>query len=662
MKQKLFDHLKTFGQEHLLTFWNDLNQADQQVLADQINSIDFAQVAELYERRNEPPESLTLADRANDPPAYKFSTVTDPTPCKTSKPITASEAVEAGTELLRNGKVGFTLVAGGQGTRLGFPHPKGMYPIGPLTGATLFQFHFEKVLAITRRYGHRVPYCVMTSPATHTETVTFLKDNDYFGLSPDDVFIFCQGTMPAVAMDDGKVLLDSKASIALSPDGHGGMLAALTETQSKDGGSVLYQIQQRGIEYLFYNQVDNPLVRIGSPEFLGYHLLSGSELTSQVIRKRSPTDKVGNIVDVDGRLYVIEYSDLPESVGQQKNPDGSLKIWAGSIAVHIFNVGLLELTSRQASSLPFHYARKKVPFVNLQSGERVKPEKENALKFERFIFDLLPSAKNAVVVEVDPPNHYAPLKNAPGSPSDSPETVKRDISAMHTAWLEQAGVVVQKDTPIEISPLYADSPEAVIERVSDNHIPPAPKEKTMTRNDAWNLLIQYNDDPFHLYHAQVMEGVMKYFAQKEGFGDEAEFWGIVGLLHDLDFGKFPEEHCIKQQAIMKEHGVDPRIIRATASHGWGCTGVEFAPEHRMEKILFAADELTGLIGAAALMRPSKSVQDMEVKSVKNKFKSPSFAAGCSREVIQKGAEMLGWTLEELIAQTLEAMKNVDVVK
>jgi UDP-N-acetylglucosamine/UDP-N-acetylgalactosamine diphosphorylase len=346
-----------------------------------------------------------------------------------------------------------------------------MYPIGPVSEATLFQFHFEKVLAISRRYGYRVPYCIMTSPATHTETVHFLKDQNYFGLSAEDVFIFCQGTMPAVSMgsmgmsmEGGKVLLDTKGSIALSPDGHGGMLAAIT----KGSPSVLTQLRQRGIDYLFYNQVDNPLVRIGSPEFLGYHLLSGSELTSQVIRKRSPSDKVGNIVEVEGRLYVIEYSDLPESVGKQTNPDGSLKIWAGSIAVHVFNTELLDRASQNAASLPFHYARKKVPFVDVQTGERIKPEKENAIKFERFIFDLLPSAKNAVVVEVDPPNHYAPLKNAPGSPSDSPETVKRDLSTMHTAWLRQAGAVVQEGMPIEISPLFADSPEIVAEkRVKD---------------------------------------------------------------------------------------------------------------------------------------------------------------------------------------------------
>jgi UDP-N-acetylglucosamine/UDP-N-acetylgalactosamine diphosphorylase len=467
MKSELFERLKTFGQEHLITFWDVLSESERNTLAAQLNSIDFKVIAELYARRNEPVESLALADRVSDPTGYKFSTVTDPTPCKTSKPITASEAVNAGTDILRDGKVAFALVAGGQGSRLGFPHPKGMYPVGPVSNATLFQFHFEKVLAIARRFGKRVPYCIMTSPATHTETVDFLKGKNYFGLPADDVFIFCQGTMPAVSMDDGTVLLDSKGSVALSPDGHGGMLAAMT----KGSPSVLTQLRNRGIDYLFYNQVDNPLVRIGSPEFLGYHLLSGSELTSQVIRKRLPTDKVGNIVEVDGRLYVIEYSDLPESVGKQTNADGSLKIWAGSIAVHVFNTELLARCSQTASSLPFHYARKKVPFVEVKSGrhtplgERVLPDKENAIKFEQFIFDLLPSAKNAMVVEVDPSNHYAPLKNAPGSALDSPETVKRDISAMHSAWLKQSGAVIREGMPIEISPLFADSSEEVAKKI-----------------------------------------------------------------------------------------------------------------------------------------------------------------------------------------------------
>lgn len=178
----------------------------------------------------------------------------------------------------------------------------------------------------------------------------------------------------------------------------------------------------------------------------------------------------------------------------------------------------------------------------------------------------------------------------------------------------------------------------------------------MTREEAWELLTEYNKEEFHLEHAQIVENTMRYFADKLGYGEEKDFWGIVGLLHDLDFELYPEQHCIKEQEIMRERGVDERIIHATASHGYAIT-VDIKPEHEMEKVLYAVDELTGLIGAVVLMRPSKSVQDLKVKSVKKKYKSKNFAAGCSREVIQRGADMLGWTLEELIAQTIEALKT-----
>lgn len=178
----------------------------------------------------------------------------------------------------------------------------------------------------------------------------------------------------------------------------------------------------------------------------------------------------------------------------------------------------------------------------------------------------------------------------------------------------------------------------------------------MTRDEAWELLTEYNKEAFHLEHAQIVEKTMEYFADKLGYGDEKEFWGIVGLLHDLDFEQFPEQHCIKQQEIMRERGIDERLIRATASHGYGIT-VDIKPEHEMEKVLYAVDELTGLIGAAVIMRPSKSVQDLELKSVKKKYKSKSFAAGCSREVIEQGAQMLGWTLDELIVQTIDALRT-----
>ena len=177
----------------------------------------------------------------------------------------------------------------------------------------------------------------------------------------------------------------------------------------------------------------------------------------------------------------------------------------------------------------------------------------------------------------------------------------------------------------------------------------------ISREEAFKLLKEYNKDSFHIKHALTVEGVMKYFAEKLGYGEQKEFWGIVGLLHDLDFEQYPEEHCIKEQEIMKEKGIDEKIIHATASHGYNLT-VDIKPEHEMEKILYATDELTGLIGAVAIMRPSKSVQDLELKSVKKKFKNEKFAAGCSRKVIKDGAEMLGWELDKLIEETILAMR------
>lgn len=181
---------------------------------------------------------------------------------------------------------------------------------------------------------------------------------------------------------------------------------------------------------------------------------------------------------------------------------------------------------------------------------------------------------------------------------------------------------------------------------------------TIDREAAWALLRQYNQESFHLQHALTVEGVMRWYAQELGYGEEADYWGVVGLLHDIDFEQYPEEHCIKAPELLRAGGVGEDVIHAVCSHGWDLT-VDVKPEHEMEKVLYAADELTGLIWATALMRPSKSVQDLGLKSVKKKYKQASFAAGCSREVIQKGADLLGWTLEDLITKTIEAMKPAE---
>jgi predicted hydrolase (HD superfamily) len=184
-------------------------------------------------------------------------------------------------------------------------------------------------------------------------------------------------------------------------------------------------------------------------------------------------------------------------------------------------------------------------------------------------------------------------------------------------------------------------------------------QSSLTREEAWKLFLKFNKDPFHIQHALTVEAVMRWFAKELGFGEEADFWATVGLLHDLDFGEYPAEHCVKARQLLAEAGANEELIYAVCSHGWGMTGAKEKPEHLMEKVLYAADELTGLIWAAAIIRPSKSVMDMELKSVKKKFKTLSFAAGCNRETIERGAAELGWELDKLIEQTILAMRTCE---
>jgi UDP-N-acetylglucosamine/UDP-N-acetylgalactosamine diphosphorylase len=294
----------------------------------------------------------------------------------------------------------------------------------------------------------------MTSPATHDATIAYLDAHDRFGIPAGDLTVFCQGTMPALDAQTGRVLLESPASLALSPDGHGGMPAALRAS------GALADIRRRGVDHLFYMQVDNPLVAVCQPEFIGYHLLAESELSTQVVAKTTPRDRVGNVVSIDGQVRIIEYSDLPDDVAQQRLPDGCLKLWAGNTAIHVFAVDLLDRAGVSDHDLPYHLALKKVPFID-QQGKLVEPAEPNAIKFERFIFDLLPAARNPIVVEVDEATHFAPVKNAPGAERDSPEKVQAQVIALHRRWLEQAGARVAPGVAVEISPLFAlDAEEA----------------------------------------------------------------------------------------------------------------------------------------------------------------------------------------------------------
>ena len=439
--------LEPFGQQHLLRFWDEIDDAGRARLAAQIAAIDLTQMAELFRRTAAAQDWAALARRAEPPPAIRLA--------ERKTPESKASARSRGEQALAAGEIGVLLTAGGQGSRLGFDQPKGMYPIGPVSGATLLQVHLEKALAAARRYGAAVPVYMMTSPVTHDEQVAFLDEHNRFGLAEDDLVIFCQGTMPAVDAKTGKLLLSAKDELFLSPDGHGGTVAALA-----DSGAIAH-MRRRGVKHLFYLQVDNPLTPIADAEFIGYHLLAKSELTSMAVAKQSPRDKLGNFVSVDGRVQVIEYSDFPDDVAERRDANGTLAFWAGSIAVHVFAVDFLERTLRLRDAMPFHVAHKKVPHVD-EAGRLVEPSEPNALKFERFIFDLLPHAENAIVVEYPEQDVFAPLKNAPGADRDTPEYVREFMIDQHRRWLAVAGVSVAEGVPVEISPLWAlDGPGVV---------------------------------------------------------------------------------------------------------------------------------------------------------------------------------------------------------
>jgi UDP-N-acetylglucosamine/UDP-N-acetylgalactosamine diphosphorylase len=440
--------LREQGQEHVLAGWPRLSDEDRQQLLRQLQALDLAQLRRLYEQRDRPWPV---------PPLEKIA----PVPVDQLDPADR-ETQGHGEEALRRGEVAALIVAGGQGTRLGFDHPKGMFPIGPVSNKSLFQLHAEKVLGLSRRYGRPVPLLVMTSPATHAETETFFRQQNYFGLPSSDVHLFCQGTMPALDLETGRLLLETPSSLFLSPNGHGGVLLAL-----RDSGA-LAQLRELGIRHVFYFQVDNPLVRVADPLFLGHHVARRAEASSKVLPKQTPTDKLGNLVLVDGRCTIIEYSDLPDELAQSRDEKGHLRFRAGSPAIHIFDVAFLHRLTEGEIRIPFHFARKKVSYLDEQ-GNMVHPEQTNAVKFEMFIFDVLPLAERWAVVETSRHEEFEPLKNASGP--DSPESVNRALSNQAADWLERAGVRVPRRPdgnaafPLEISPLFALDAEELAAKV-----------------------------------------------------------------------------------------------------------------------------------------------------------------------------------------------------
>jgi len=358
--------------------------------------------------------------------------------------ISPADASLRGAEALAAGTVGAILVAGGQGTRLGCSGPKGLSRVGPVSQATLFEILLGKLVAVRRRYGRDVPLAIMTSSATDVETRAFLAEHACCGLDPKRIFVFRQHDLPAIDATTGTLLLDGPGHLAVAPDGHGGMLVALAEA----GG--LQWFGHQGVEHVVSFQVDNPLAMPLAAEFLGYHLLTDADFSTQVVRKQAPGERVGVVVRYEDRHSVVEYSDLPTALAAERLPDGRLRFHAGSIAVHAFAKSFLDRSAARHDSLPLHLAFKAVPFLD-HDGTRIVPTSPNAIKFERFIFDLMPLAERVCVVEIEASEGFAPLKNPPGSASDAVEHVQAALVAHARRLLDKAGVTLADGVDVELA-------------------------------------------------------------------------------------------------------------------------------------------------------------------------------------------------------------------
>lgn len=443
-KMEIIEKFKKAGQSQVFDFFEDLNDAQKKSLLDDCAQIDLNEFEGLCKMLNgAQPKSAIDYNKLQAAPFIA-------NPENGGNMALWEDAAKTGASAILRGELACFVVAGGQGTRLGYNGPKGTYKATPIMHKSLFQVFAEKILRASQKYGVKIPWLIMTSHINDAATRAHFEENNFFGLDKNDVIFFKQGRMPA-ATPDGKIIMEDKGKIALSPDGHGGSLRAIVKSGALD------ELKKRGVKYLSYFQVDNPIVNIVDEAFLGFHIKGASDMSSKMIPKAYPLEKVGHFCMYEGRLNVVEYSDLPESMQQLRNADGSLKFVAGSVAIHVISLDFVEKCGKN-STLPFHIAHKKIPYID-KNGQKIKPESPNGYKFEMFVFDALPMANNPVIIEGVRREEFSPIKNAEGK--DSPLTSKKDQEKQFAYWLKQVGVNVAVDADgvplhdLEISPLFA---------------------------------------------------------------------------------------------------------------------------------------------------------------------------------------------------------------
>ncbi|MEE3326991.1 MAG: UDPGP type 1 family protein [Myxococcota bacterium] len=431
------------GQEHVFRFWDGLDTRAQERLLGQAARIADSLPALMEDR-------VRALGSLEGPPGRAIS------PCPAiSLPehggdeTTFNEASTRGLDLLHDGRVACLVVAGGQGSRLGFDGPKGAYPVGPITQRSLFAIQAQKLRALARRTGQVMHWFVMTSPATDAATRALFKQEKHFGLSQDQIFIFLQNTIPAWSFD-GKLILESPDQIFESPGGHGDTYTALANSGALD------RMEQEGLDRVFYYQVDNPLVEMADPTFLGFHESLGAEMSCKVIRKSDPMEKVGVMATRDGQPGVVEYTELADEQRHARDERGDLLYWAGNIGIHAFNLPFLRRVAHDNKQLlPYHASPKKIPTLD-ENGQIAAVQEPNGPKLERFVFDALPAAQSVCVLEVSAEKEFSPVKNASGP--DSPDSARAALTALYRGWLEESNLTLPEAIQaIEIDHSIADS-------------------------------------------------------------------------------------------------------------------------------------------------------------------------------------------------------------
>lgn len=436
------------GQGHLVEAWLRLEPSRRGAFRAQLAALDLGRVREM---------AALLATEPSVPAQEDFDAAeVFPLARTVEQDQKALAARRAGQEALARGEVGWILVAGGQASRLGIDVPKGMFPVGPVTGRTLFEWFARKLLAARGRSRAAIPWYVMTSDANDGATRAYFEENDHFGIDREDVFFFRQGMLPALD-PQGRILLSAPDRISWAPDGHGGALAALATS------GALADAKRRGITTLSYFQVDNPLARPADPLFIGLHRLERAQMSSKVVAKRHASEKVGVIGRVSGRLACIEYSDLPGRLREARDPAGRLVFSAGNVAMHVLDVDFVERLTRGGLKLPWHLARKQVSALD-ESG-RTAPR--TAIKFESFVFDALGMAERSVTLEVRRAEEFSPVKNATGE--DSPATARADLCGLFGSWVEAAGLPLPAPGPdglpaVEVDPVFAEDRASFLEK------------------------------------------------------------------------------------------------------------------------------------------------------------------------------------------------------